>query len=123
MHPARSTMTRPIVPRELVARQLAVSPQALIRYERLGLVHVTQEGQTEGYEPAQVRRIWTIMSFQRDLGINLAGVEVILRLCDRMSELHHRLGGLASEMREVIEAEPGSRWETFRGAEDPQRHD
>ena len=52
--------------------------------------------------------MWTIMSFQRDLGINLAGVEVILRLCDRMTEVHHRLGGLASELREILEAEAGS---------------
>ncbi len=109
-------MTQPIVPRDLVARQLAVSPRMLVRYERLGLVHVTQEGQVEGYEPAQVRRLWTIMSFQRDLGINLAGVEVILGLCDRMSELHNRLGGLASEIREILEAEAGS----GSGTEEPR---
>jgi len=112
-------MTRPIVPRDLVARQLAVSPRMLVRYERLGLVQVTQEGQVEGYEPAQVRRLWTIMSFQRDLGINLAGVEVILRLCDRMSELHHRLEGLAGELREILEADAGSRSGT--GTEEPRR--
>jgi MerR family transcriptional regulator/heat shock protein HspR len=97
-------MTRPIVPRDLVARQLAISPRVLARYERLGLVQVRQEGQAIGYEPSQVRRIWTIMSFQRDLGINLAGVEVILRLCDQMSELHQKLGSLAIELREILEA-------------------
>ena len=110
-------MTRPIIPRDLVAQQLSVSPRMLVRYERLGLVHVTQEGQVEGYEPAQIRRLWTIMSFQRDLGINLAGVEVILRLSDRMSEVHHRLGSLASELREILETEAGSR----TGADDPRR--
>ena len=89
---AQPDMTRPIIPRDLVARQLAISPKALVRYEQLGLVRVTHDGQAEGYEPSQVRRLWTIMSFQRDLGINLAGVEVILRLCDQMTELHHRAG-------------------------------
>jgi MerR family transcriptional regulator/heat shock protein HspR len=98
-------MTRPIIARDLVARQLAISPKVLIRYESLGLVHVTQEGEVEGYEPSQVRRIWTILSFQRDLGINLAGVEVILRLRDRMSELHHRLDSIAGELREILDAE------------------
>src|SRR5208337_3678232 len=34
---ARSAMTRPIIPRELAARQLAVTPKALVRYEKLGL--------------------------------------------------------------------------------------
>ncbi len=94
-------MTQRIIPRELVAQRLAISPQALIRYERLGWVHATQEGPVEGFEPSQVRRLWTIMSFQRDMGVNLAGVEVILRLCDTMSELHHRLADLASELREI----------------------
>jgi MerR family transcriptional regulator/heat shock protein HspR len=98
-------MTRLIIPRELVARQLDVSPKALIRFERLGLVRLTQEGSMKGYEPSQVRRIWTILSYQRDLGINLAGVQVILRLRDQMLQLHHCLGGLAGELRELLEAE------------------
>ncbi|QEH34486.1 hypothetical protein OJF2_30250 [Aquisphaera giovannonii] len=96
-------MTRPLVPRDLVARQLSVSTQALVKYERLGLIHPSQEGQVEGYDPSEVRRIWTILSFQRDLGINLAGVEVILRLCDRMSRLHSHLGGLAGELAEILD--------------------
>jgi MerR family transcriptional regulator, heat shock protein HspR len=97
-------MNRPIIPRELAARQLAVTPKALVRYEQLGLVRVAHDGNMEGYEPSQVRRLWTIMSFQRDLGINLAGVEVILSLCDRMTELHHHLDDLANELREILEA-------------------
>ena len=48
-------------------------------------------GRVEGYEPAEIRRIWTILSFQRDLGINLAGVEAILKLRDHMAQVHHRL--------------------------------
>jgi len=114
-------MIRPIVPRDLVARQLAVSPRILVRYEELGLVHLTQEGEVEGYEPAQVRRIWKILTYQRDLGINLAGVETILRLCDRMSELHHRLGGLASEIREILETEAEAASRSEAGTEDPGR--
>jgi MerR family transcriptional regulator/heat shock protein HspR len=98
-------MTRPLIPRDLVARQLEISPKVLIRYERLGLVQLTQDGSVRGYEPTQVRRIWKILTFQRDLGINLAGVEVILRLCDRMSDLHRRLGGLAADLREILESE------------------
>ena len=76
-------MSRSLIPRNVVARQLAISPRALVRYEQLGLVQLTHDGSEEGYEPSQVRRIWTIASFHRDLGINLAGVEVILRLHDQ----------------------------------------
>ena len=95
---AQPDMTRRIIPRDLVAQQLAIPPKTLVRYERLGLVHVAHDGQAEGYEPSQVRRLWMIASFQRDLGINLAGVEVILRLCDQMTEVHHRLDDLAQEL-------------------------
>ena len=51
----------------------------------LGLVQIAHEGSVEGYEPAQVRRLWSIVTYQRDLGINLAGVEVILHLVDHLS--------------------------------------
>ena len=88
-------MTRPIIPRDQVAHELSVSPGVLVRYEALGLVHSVQAGAVVGYEPTEIRRIWTIVSFQRDLGINLAGVEVILQLRDRLSEVHHRVHDLA----------------------------
>ncbi len=96
-------MARPIIPREHVARQLSITSSSLLRYESLGLIRVVQDGETEGYEPAQVRRLWTIVSYQRDLGVNLAGVEVILRLRDQLVEVHRRLGGLADELRAATE--------------------
>jgi len=120
---ARSAMTRPIIPREFAAQQLAVTPKVLVRYEKLGLVQVAHDGNVEGYEPSQVRRLWTIMSFQRDLGINLAGVEVILSLCDRMTELHHHLGDLASEIREILEARSEAEDSTHSPHSRSQIHD
>src|SRR6185437_3194144 len=99
-------MTRSIIPRDLVARELSVSPRILLRYEQLGLVRVVRAGAEEGYEPAQVRRLWTIVSFQRDLGVNLAGIEVILRLFDRLAEVHRRVGGLAEELRQALKEAP-----------------
>jgi MerR family transcriptional regulator, heat shock protein HspR len=96
-------MSRPIIPRDLVARELSVSPRMLLRYEAMGLVRVARDGPEEGYDPAQIRRLWTIVSFQRDLGVNLAGVEVILGLFDRMAAVHRRVGGLADELRAMAE--------------------
>jgi len=101
-------MTRRIIPRDLAARELAISPQVLVRYETLGLVRAVQEGSVEGYEPAQIRRLWTIVSFQRDLGINLAGVEVILRLSDHLSEVHRRVNHLADELRDLLDVDESS---------------
>jgi MerR family transcriptional regulator/heat shock protein HspR len=96
-------MSQRIIPRDLVAQHLEISSQALVRYESLGLVQTVQEGSVEGYEPNQIRRLWTIVSFQRDLGINLAGVEVILRLMDQISEVQHRAHRLADEFRELLD--------------------
>ena len=100
-------MTRPIIPRDLVARELSVSPRMLLRYEALGLVRVARDGPDEGYEPSQIRRLWTIVSFQRELGVNLAGVEVILHLFDRLAAVHRRVGGLADELLDLMEDAPG----------------
>jgi len=97
-------MNPSIISRDDVARQLAVSPKVLIRYEEMGLVRCINQGDVQGYEPSQVRRIWSITSYQRDLGINLAGVEVILQLRDRMSNLHHHLRDLAEQLQELVEA-------------------
>ncbi len=83
--------------------------QLLIRYEAHGLVHAVRDGPVEGYEPAEIRRIWTVLSFQRDLGINLAGIEAILKLHAHLAEVHHRLDVLTRRLREALEdeSEPG----------------
>lgn len=94
---------RTILSREQVAEKLAITPQVLIRYEARGLVQAVREGTVEGYLPTEVRRIWTILSFQRDLGINLAGVEAILKLHDHLTEVHRRLDRLARELNELVE--------------------
>lgn len=97
-----------IITREQVAQNLEVRTTVLSRYEARGLVRVAREGDVEGYEPSELRRIWTILSLQRDLGVNLAGVEAILRLRAHVDELHRDLGRLAVELRALLEAdEPG----------------
>src|SRR5437764_7333857 len=100
-------MTQPIIPRDEVAHHLAIPVQVLIRYESRGLVRAVREGPVEGYGPAEIRRIWTILSFQRDLGINLAGVEAILKLRAHMDDLHRRLHLLAGELQGLLDAPEG----------------
>lgn len=97
-----------IISREQVAEKLAVAPAILIRYEARGLVHAVREGAVEGYRPTEIRRIWTILSFQRDLGINLAGVETILKLRDHMAQVHRRLDLVARELRELVDRDSHS---------------
>ena len=72
-------------------------------YEAMGLVRVVQQGAEVGYEPATDPPLVDDRRFQRDLGVNLAGVEVILRLFDRLADVHHRVGCLAEDIRDAME--------------------
>ena len=97
-------MSEPIIPRDEVARQLAVSARLLLRYEARGLVHVRVEGPIEGYTLAEARRIGSIVSYQRDLGINLAGVEAVLKLREHLADVHRRLHHLADNLIDALDA-------------------
>jgi MerR family transcriptional regulator/heat shock protein HspR len=96
-------MSATILRREVVAEKLAIAPEVLVRYERLGFIRPVEEAGAVGYAPAEVRRIWSILSYQRELGVNLAGVELILRLRDHMDELHRQLAGLARSLEEALD--------------------
>jgi len=98
-------MESPIIPRDQVAGQLSVSTSMLLRYEGYGLVRSLRVGNVEGYGPAEVRRLWTIITFHRDLGINLAGIEVILRFRDQMDLIREQLGHLAVALRKTLDDE------------------
>ena len=101
-------MRRTIIPRDQVAEQFAVSPTLLIRYEARGLIRAVRQGETEGYGPDEIRRLWTILSLQRDLGINLAGVEAVLRLRAHVDEMHRRLDTLVVRLHEALDADLGT---------------
>jgi MerR family transcriptional regulator/heat shock protein HspR len=86
-----------------VAEKLTVSTTTLLRWEGRGLVRAVRSGDLEGYGPGEIRRLWTILTFQRDLGINLAGIEVILRLRDEIQATHGRLVDLARELHTSLD--------------------
>jgi len=92
-----------ILPRDQVAERLSVSTRLLVRYERRGLLHATREGDVEGYEPSEIHRVWTVVSLQRDLGINLAGVEAVLKLRAHLDEVHARLVEATERLRNALE--------------------
>ncbi|CAN5730691.1 hypothetical protein BH23PLA1_BH23PLA1_37740 [soil metagenome] len=102
-------MATTIIPRDQVAQHFSVAEGLLLRYEGRGLVRVHRQGDVEGYEPAEVRRLWTILTFQRDLGINLAGVEAILQLQAQLTDLRHRLDEIAEQLHPSLEDREGPR--------------
>jgi MerR family transcriptional regulator/heat shock protein HspR len=72
-----------------VAAQLCgVHPQTLRQYERLGLVVPSRAGaKNRLYSENDIRRVRRIQQLTQDMGVNLAGVEIILRLLDDMEDM------------------------------------
>lgn len=69
-----------------VAELFEIHPQTLRLYEREGLLKPSRsEGNTRLYEDADLERLEIILSLTRDMGVNLAGVEIILNMREKMS--------------------------------------
>jgi len=72
----------------VVADRYGIHPQTLRLYEREGLIKPTRSaGNTRLYDEEAIRRLEIILTLTRDLGVNLAGVEVILNMKERMDQM------------------------------------
>jgi MerR family transcriptional regulator/heat shock protein HspR len=72
----------------VVAERYGIHPQTLRLYEREGLIKPTRSaGNTRLYDEEAIRRLEIILTLTRDLGVNLAGVEVILNMKERMDQM------------------------------------
>ncbi len=80
----------------VVAEQFGVHPQTLRLYEREGLLKPSRtEGNTRMYTEDDVQQLDVILALTRDLGVNLAGVEIILNMRRKMEEMQ-------SQMRDFV---------------------
>ena len=71
-----------------VARRYNIHPQTLRMYEREGLLTPSRtDGNTRLYSDADLRQLETILSLTRELGVNLAGVEIILNMRGKMDRM------------------------------------
>ena len=71
-----------------VAELFDIHPQTLRLYEREGLLQPSRsDGNTRLYEDADLERLEIILSLTRDLGVNLAGVEIILNMREKMDAM------------------------------------
>ena len=69
-----------------VAELFEIHPQTLRLYEREGLLKPSRsDGNTRLYEDADLERLEVILSLTRDMGVNLAGVEIILNMREKMN--------------------------------------
>ena len=71
-----------------VAELFEIHPQTLRLYEREGLLKPSRsDGNTRLYEDSGIERLEIILSLTRDLGVNLAGVEIILNMREKMNQM------------------------------------
>ncbi|MCU0249093.1 MAG: helix-turn-helix transcriptional regulator [Vicinamibacterales bacterium] len=75
-----------------VAQKYSIHPQTLRLYEREGLLKPSRtDGNTRLYSDEDLQRLETILSLTRDLGVNLAGVEIVLNMRQKMEDMQHEV--------------------------------
>lgn len=96
-----------------VSERFGVHPQTLRIYEREGLlVPIRSEGNTRMYDEEALQRLQLILTLTRELGVNLAGVEVVLNMRERMIRLQSEFAQVLDAVRTEVLA---------RRAQQPQR--
>jgi MerR family transcriptional regulator/heat shock protein HspR len=89
----------------VAARMLGVHAQTLRYYERLGVIEPSRsEGRVRLYSKRDIDRLRQIKTLMNELGVNLAGVEVILRLRERIAEMERQMEEMEHEIRRLREA-------------------
>ena len=97
---------RPFYMISVVAEMFGIHPQTLRAYEREGLLQPSRtEGNTRLYSQEDIERIELILRLTKDLGVNLAGVQVILSMRERIETMQRQVNQLLRAMTEVLERE------------------
>ena len=86
----------------IAARMLGIHTHTLRYYERIGVIEPKRsEGNIRLYSEGDIALLRRVKTLVEDMGVNLAGVEVILRLMQRMNELQNELEKLESEVKRL----------------------
>ena len=83
-----------------VAEMYEIHPQTLRLYEREGLLKPSRtEGNTRLYTDEDLERLEFILNLARDLGVNIAGIGIILQMRERMEEMNRQMQGFVEYVR------------------------
>jgi len=83
-----------------VAEMYEIHPQTLRLYEREGLLKPSRtEGNTRLYTDEDLERLEFILNLARDLGVNIAGIAIILQMRERMEEMNRQMQGFVEYVR------------------------
>ena len=93
--------TKPLYMIGVVAEMFGVHPQTLRFYEKKGLLRPSRtEGRTRMYSADDVEELARLLRLTRDLGVNLAGVEIIIRMRRRMVDMQTQIEDLLAYLRD-----------------------
>jgi len=92
----------------VAARMVGIETYTLRYYESIGLVQpYRSKGNIRYYSEADIERLRHVKSLMGDLGINLAGVEVVIRMAEKMAEMQRRIREMESEIEGLKQMETG----------------
>src|ERR1700739_1744363 len=86
-----------------VSELYQLHPQTLRLYERVGLLKPSRsEGNTRLYTDADLERLEVILTLTREMGVNLAGIEIILNMREKMAEMQRQMKAFAEFVRQEL---------------------
>lgn len=86
-----------------VAETYQIHPQTLRLYERLGLLQPSRsDGNTRLYTDEDLQRLEVILTLTRELGVNLAGVEVILNMREKMEQMQRQVEEIIAFVQDQV---------------------
>ncbi len=89
----------------VVARMLGVHAQTLRYYEKAGIIEPSRSrGRVRLYSNRDIEKLRQIRTLMDDLGVNIAGVEVILRLTEHIEAMEKEMEEIEREIRQLMEA-------------------
>ena len=87
----------------VVAEMYEIHPQTLRMYEREGLLRPSRsDGNTRLYTDEDLERLEFILNLARDLGVNIAGIAIVLQMRERMEEMNRQMQGFVDYVREEM---------------------
>jgi MerR family transcriptional regulator/heat shock protein HspR len=94
----------------IAARILGCEIHTLRYYEKLGLIQpYRSEGNIRYYSEIDLERLRHVKVLMDDMGVNMAGVEVVMRLGEKLAEMQRRIDGLEAELKKFHRKEAGGK--------------
>jgi len=101
-----STNLEPRYVISIAARIVGIETYTLRYYESIGLVRpYRSKGNIRYYSEADIERLRHVKTLMGDLGINLAGVEVVIRMAEKMAEMQHQIKEMETQIQQLKQEE------------------